>query len=261
MIMMDVERDVLEKGQQLSEKHHYRAAIDLLSQAIEAAPSHKLYFSRGQQHEHLGEFHKAFGDYSAAIQLAPHETMYLESRGVLSCSRLARVADAIADFNKIVELNPISAIPHQRLCLCYLQSGNVDVACDHAERAISLDDSDGYSHYCLGQCRLAEKRFHSAAKEFEIALRLQAGNARFWMGLSAACQGTGDLERAETSCKNGVNLDPSASSYIHLARIQLELGQLQSASKSLESARAFDLTEIERILVDGYTRRAEAKKE
>jgi len=160
---------------------------------------------------------------------------------VLLSSELGRVADSLNDFSKAAFLDPSSPVPHQHLSLCHLQLGNIDAACDHAERAIALDDSDGYSHYCLGQCRVSAERFHSAAKEFESALKLEPQSARFWMGLSTACKGTGELEKAELCCQNAISLQPSATSYIQLAKIQLDRENPPRAIESLETARTFDL--------------------
>ena len=246
------EREVLDECRRLNKDDLHEEAVNLLSQAITVSPSHTLFYQRGKQYENLGELGKALDDFSSALQFEPNEKRYLESRGVLLSSRLGRVADSLSDFDRVASLDPFSPVPHQHLSLCHLQLGNLDAAFDHAERAISLNDSNGYSHYCLAQCRLAGDRFHSAAKEFEIASKLEPNNARFLMGLSAACAGMGELDKAEICCQKAINLDASATAYIQLARIQLNRANPQRAIESLEMAITFDLEDAEKALVDGY---------
>jgi len=249
---MASERDDLIECSRLIENGLYGDAVDLLSQAVACTPSSELYYLRGQQYENLGQFEKALDDYSSALQLKPDEEKYLESRGVLLSSQLGRVTDSLVDFNRASLISQLSPVPHQHLSLCHLQLGNIDVACSHAERAVALGHSDGFSHYCLGQCRLAAERFHSAVKEFEIALNSQPQNARFWIGLSTAFEGTGNLEKAEWCCQKAIDLQASAMSYIRLARIQLDKANPQSAIENLETAKRFDLGEVEQVLVDSY---------
>ena len=253
---MTNERDILNECKRLIKEQLHDEAVNLLSQVIAVTPSHELLYQRGEQYEYLGEFEKALDDFSSALLLEPNETNYLQARGVLLSSRLGRAEESLDDFSKAASLDPSSAVPHKHLSISHLLLGNLASAYDHAERAIDLDDSDGFSHYCLGRCLLAEKRFHSARTEFEIALKLGPQSARFWNGLSSACLGTGELDKAELYCQNGINLEASAMSYLSLARIQLDRANPQGAIESLETAKTFNLGYAEQVLLDGYLNRA-----
>lgn len=256
---MTNERDVLNECKRLIKEQLHDEAVNLLSQVIAATPNHELFYQRGEQYEYLGEFEKALDDFSSALLLEPNETNYLKARGVLLSSRLGRPEDSLDDFSKASSVDPSSAVPHQHMSISHLLLGNVNAACDHAERAIDLDDSDGFSHYCLGQCRLAEERFHSARTEFEIALKLGPQSARFWNGLTTACLRTGELDKAELYCQNAINLEASAMSYLSLARIQLDRANPQGAIESLETAKTFDLGYAEQVLLDGFLKMANAQ--
>jgi len=246
------ERRILDECKWLDKKGLHEDAAELLSQAIANTPSAPLYCQRALHYECLGEYEKAFDDFSAAAQLEPDQMFHWQSRGVLLCQRLGRPADALQDFKRALSADPSSSVLHQHLSLCYLQLGDSDAASDHAERAIDLDGSDAYSYYCLGQCRLAAERYHSAAKQFETALRLEPRCARFWIGLCDASAGTGDLEKSQECCEKAIGLEPSAMSYIQLAEIQLGVENAEGAIESLKAASEFDLNEIERTLVGGY---------
>lgn len=231
--MMASEREILDECRRLISDGLHEEAVILLTQAIAVTPRHELFYQRAELYECLGEFSKALDDVSLAVQLEPNETAYLEFRGLLLSSRLGRVEESLGDFITASSLDPSRPYSHQQLTLGYLQLGRLDAACDHAEKAIAVDDSNGWSHYCLGQCRLAAKRFHSAAREFESALRLGPQSARFWIGLGAACENIGELERAEVCLRNAIRLEASASSYIDLAAIQLDKGNPRGAIDSL----------------------------
>jgi len=249
---MSSRRDILDEYRRLVEQERRHEAIKLLSQVIATAPSHELYSLLGEEYEHLGEYEKAVDSYSSAIELEPNQTKYLESRGVLLSTRLSRVEESLDDFHRAAEIDPTRPGLQQQLSLSYLQLGNLDAACDHAERAIALGDSNGYSHYCLGQCRLAAERYRSAVKQFQIALKLNPENPRFWKGLCTTHEKMGELDRAESCCENAIKFEPLARSYIKLAKIQLGRANPQGAITSLETAKTLELQEDEQFLVDGY---------
>lgn len=202
--------------------------------------------------EEIGWFETAVEVLSGAIIAEPFELSYLINRGRILCSQLNRPEDAVGDFIKAITLKPNSAIPYQYLALCYLNLGKMDLACYHAELAVELDNSDAFSHYCLGKCRLDAKRYYSAAKLFAKAVDIDSKVAVFWDGLGGALYGKGDVNKAINAYERSISLHPNASSYIRLARIQIDTGLYDKAIKTLESAGQLKLNEAEQTLVTGY---------
>lgn len=202
--------------------------------------------------DRIGEYDQAIELLSAAIATNPEESIYWLHRGTILCDRLQRAKEAVNDFQTATTLAPHSAVPHQHLSLCYLMLKDLDSASRHAEHAVDLANDDALSHGCLARARLHSQRFHSAVKHFELALELDSKSAIYSRGLGEACRGANSLEKAEKAFQYAVDLEPTPGCYIQLASIQLESGKRPEAVRSLECAQEFDLTVVQRTLVDGY---------
>lgn len=243
---------ILKECMELDSRGDYRESITRLDEAISTNPGEsKLFYQRGIRYERLEEYSLALKDYSTALEMEP--TMeYWVTRGRLVFDKFRRAEEAVEDFMFAIAADPTSPIPHQHLSLCYLLIGDSYKAHKHAEHAVNLDDKDAFSYFCKAKCDIAAKKWSSAIEQIRIATELDSKSSLYWDALGRSYLGTKDTEQAIECYKKAIIFGPSAARYIRLARIQLDLGDVEAAIENLNFAKEFELGEVDRILVEGY---------
>jgi spermidine synthase len=102
-----------------------------------------------------------------------------------------RVAEAIACFKEVLQIDPSSPASHNNLGVAYAKQGNVEEAVRHFAQALQLDPSDAKVHYNEGLVLARAGRLEEASRHYDQALRLRPdyAEAHYQLGLSRAAQG------------------------------------------------------------------------
>src|SRR4029077_6652228 len=112
--------------------------IDVFTSAIESdAKFSPEYLARGQCHYALKDFNAAEAEFSTAIQLEPDVDAY-SGRGAARLN-LWESDDAVADFNKVVELMPDEAVGYRNRAAGQMLAREYEKAAADASRAIEMD--------------------------------------------------------------------------------------------------------------------------
>ncbi|MEW5976642.1 MAG: tetratricopeptide repeat protein [Acidobacteriota bacterium] len=129
--------------------------------------------------------------------LAVPMTQHAEERRLDRSLRLSQTyfdqekyREAIAELEKVVDLNSSLPGTYYQLGYSYWKLGDFDRARDHFKRELQFKPPDPYSHYYLGRILLAEGKAAEAVEQFEKVLALapildvyrQAGNAYLMAG-------------------------------------------------------------------------------
>ena len=123
-------------------KDNYGKSIQLLSQAIEQEPGHKLaYMSRGSAFLRLDRLDEAIADFDRAIHLNPDFPRSYHLRG-LAKEKQGTHADAIDDFDKAVELDPQYAAAYYSRATLHTKMGNEDLAVDDIQMVQHLTNKN-----------------------------------------------------------------------------------------------------------------------
>ena len=105
------------------------------------------YFARAVAHSFLKQDNQAIADYDRAIQLNPDYATAYNNRG-LSYSNKGDEDRAIADYDRAIQLNPDYATAYNNRGISYKNKGDYDRAIADYDRAIQLnpDDATAYNN-------------------------------------------------------------------------------------------------------------------
>jgi adenylate cyclase len=107
-----------------------------------------------------------------------------------------------------------------------------------AKKAISLDESDAYSHALLGNIFLAMRQYEKAISIGERAIALDPNGAILHVLLGLSLSYADRLDEAIGYIKKGIRLNPFPSYYyyVHLARCYCHQGQYEEALSEYKKA-------------------------
>lgn len=177
------------------------AALDLVRQAIAAAPGMALY------HSNLCEM-----------------------------SRLAgRVDEAIAAGQRAIALDPRSAQAFGNLGIAFYDKGNYAAAIDCGRRAVELGPGVAQTHSNLGNAYRAVHRLEESIAAHERALALQPDFVDAWANMGSALHLIGRLDDAVAAFRRALALDPQHGNAHHgLSIITLLRGDLATGWQEYE---------------------------
>jgi tetratricopeptide (TPR) repeat protein len=83
-----------------------------------------------------------------------------------------RTADARAEAQEAIRLQPYSTSGHRNLAFAYLTEGQLDLAMSEAREAVRLAPKSDVAHYALGLCFMEQGESEQAIAEFRTFLGL-----------------------------------------------------------------------------------------
>ena len=120
---------------------------------------------------------------------------------------------------------------------CYAGLGQLDIAVQSYEKALSIKPDYAKAHYNLGGALQELDKLHDSAKSYENAIALEPENAQAHNNLAIVLRELDQLEEAEASCRKAIVLDPEyAEAYSCLSIILYANGDLNSALESIKKA-------------------------
>jgi tetratricopeptide (TPR) repeat protein len=159
----------------------------------------------------------------------PNACLAYNNLGTLQ-SEKGQVDEAVADFNKALEINPGFFEAHNNLGKELLRAGQVDEAMDHFSRAVELAPTSAVSHYNLGDALLRKGQLDAAIVQFQKAVEIQADSPEAHNNLGIALMRSGRLAEALEHYQIALAINPaSAISHYNLGGTLLRMGQLDEA--------------------------------
>jgi Flp pilus assembly protein TadD len=119
-----------------------------------------------------------------------------------------RVAEAIACFKEVLQIDPSSPGSHNNLGVAYAKLGNVEEAVRHFAQALQLDPSDAKVHYNEGLVLARAGRLEEAIDHFSAALQANPGYLRARNDLGVALAKLGRLDEARAQFSEALRLNP-----------------------------------------------------
>ena len=119
----------------------------------------------------------------------------------------------------------------------YAGVGQLDIAVQNYEKALSIKPDYAKAHYNLGSALQELGKLHDSVKSYENSIALEPENAQAHNNLAIVLRELDQLEEAESSCRKAIVLDPEyAEAYSSLSVILYANGDLNSALESIEKA-------------------------
>jgi lipoprotein NlpI len=152
---------LLAKAQQVAREGEVKEAIRLSTQAIEMNPANPQgWFYRAVWHERSGLLEQAISDYNKVLAVEPNSALVLQRRG-LTRFRLGLLELALRDFDRFLELQPAQAPHHwQRgIVLYYLGKYLQGKAQFELHQSVNPDDVENavWHFLCLARLQSPEQ--------------------------------------------------------------------------------------------------------
>ncbi len=95
------------------------------------------YYNRGNDHLNKGEYEEAISDYTKALEIEPLSADVYANRG-LAYSQIGQNDKAISDFNEALEINPQYALAYNSRAVVYYTIREYDKAWKDVHKAQRL---------------------------------------------------------------------------------------------------------------------------
>lgn len=141
-----------------------------------------------------------------------------------------RLDEAIAQFQKVLELKPASAQAHTNLAGALLHQGRVDDAIALYQKALEIEPASADVHYNLGTTLLRKGRLDEAVAQFQEALEINPSFTKAFNNLGWDLQQMGRVDEAIDQFQSALEIDPNfASAHNNLGHAYLQKGQIDDA--------------------------------
>jgi tetratricopeptide (TPR) repeat protein len=155
-------------------------------------------------------------------------------RGV-DLEKAGRIAEAIAEHERAVELDPSIVQTRVNLVILYGRMGNFEKAYEHYLAALETGAPHAELHYNFGVMAFEKERNKEAQAAFEQALKLNPQYAAAHNNLGYLLQAQGRREEAMRHYRLAIENDPNHRlALFHLGRLLAQQGRAQEAIAAFE---------------------------
>jgi Flp pilus assembly protein TadD len=177
-----------------------------------------------------------------------------------------RYAEAAAEYQKALAVQPQDAGVHNKLGICYQYLQNGDMAQREYERALELRPSYAEAWNNLGTLEHSRRRFKQAERAYKKAIALKPSLATSWKNIGHAYVALGRIPDAFEAYREAFRLDPSvleseamgipasgvdvATQNYYLAKLLALNGQTDKAIELLRRAREAGFRDFARVQSD-----------
>ena len=144
--------------------------------------------------------------------------------------RKGQLDEAIAHFQKALEIQPDNARVHNNLGNALLQNGQLDEAIAHFQKALEIQPNLAVVHDNLGAVFLKKGQIDEAIARFRRALDIQPGLVEAHYNLGLALFQKGQLDSAIAHFAKVLEIQPDlADAHANLGTVFLQKGQVAEA--------------------------------
>lgn len=148
-----------------------------------------------------------------------------------------RISDAMAEFRRVIAIDPQAATAHQQLGIAAMVTGNTWLATEELKIAVNLDPSDALTRNNLGLAYQAQGKMHEARDQFIKVLELKPDNVEALLNLGSIYASLGQNGQAQETFERALRKDPRcAVAHNHLAALLSLSGNYGQAIAEFEEA-------------------------
>jgi tetratricopeptide (TPR) repeat protein len=183
-----------------------------------------------------GQVDEAIAHYQKALQIKPD---YAEAHSNLGTVLLQKgqVDEAIAHFQKALQIKPDYAEAYSNLGDVFLQKGQVDEAIAHYQKALQIKPDYADTHSNLGNAFLQKGQVDEAIAHFQKALQIKPDYAEAYSNLGNAFLQEGRVDEAISHYRKALQIKPELSEpHYNLGNAFLQKGQVSEAIAHYQKA-------------------------
>lgn len=164
-----------------------------------------------------------------------------EAKAGLAALNAGKIDEAIAAFEKALQLDPSLAAAHYNLGAAYERKDKLDEARKHFQEAVKLKPDFGEAYLAIGNSYLSQRKFDSAAIDaLTKATELLPQNYNAFYNLGVCYSNSGKYVEAERAYRKAIEVNPKEP----VAHYQLGmalLGQSKGADAKMEFQKYLEL--------------------
>jgi tetratricopeptide (TPR) repeat protein len=227
---------LLRTAQDALGRNDFATAADALKQVVEAQPAlTAAWFDLAYAYTGLHKDEEAIASYQKALDLDPNLFEARLNLGILLL-QMKNPQAALPHLERAATLKP----DHLRAQLYYGRAlaltGQTEPAEKQFQTVLRLDPKLASAHYDLGQLYLQQKRYQEALNSFQTASERDPALSQAQLGMALAREGLKDDVNALSNFEQYLAAHPDdVETRFHLARLYLELGKNAQAYEGLQA--------------------------
>jgi tetratricopeptide (TPR) repeat protein len=159
----------------------------------------------------------------------PHTWLGRCNLGVVLFQK-GQVDDAIAQYQKALEINPNYVAAHYNLGNALFQKGQLDEAVAQYRKAVEINPNDAEAHINLGNALFQNEQLDEALAQFQKAIEINPNDAETHYNLGNALFQKGQLDEAVAQFQKALEIDPNSfATHYNLGGALFQKGQLDDA--------------------------------
>ena len=141
-----------------------------------------------------------------------------------------RFAEAVAEQNEALRVDPSAVQAHIKLIALYGRLGQYDQAAEHYRAALDLDPNQADAHYNYGVLLVTQNKLQDAERAFQQALRINPYYAEAHNNLGSVYEQQGRLDEALQQFAEAIQNQPNYHlAHFHIGRILANQGKYDEA--------------------------------
>jgi len=218
--------------------------------ALHLPPEGQEYLVRdilAQYHLLLGDWHRQREERDLAMRAFQRaarvgETVdWVPSNVGSALMREGRLAEAIAEYERAVWLNPRKAAAHYDLAIAYNKAGRTEEAIAQYRQALDLDPRYASARNNLGNIYLRQGRVEEAIREYRAGIEADPENVQAIFNLGGALEELKRYDEAESLYRQALERNPRyVEAMNNLAGLYLQRGEMGRAVEWYQKALAMD---------------------
>ncbi|MGB3404756.1 MAG: amino acid adenylation domain-containing protein [Microcoleaceae cyanobacterium] len=197
------------KGQDSFEKGDFFSAIKFYKKAIKSNPnqSFEVYFQLGKALGATGKVSDAIATYQKVIELQPDFADVYWHLGQLQ-SQQGQLDDAIANYKKALNIAPDLVWMYPLLAEALTQNQQLEEAISVYQKALEFQDTDSQIYSRLGHLNLKNGHLEEAYLNYQKAIELQPDSVHLYNNLGNVLLKKGDRQAAIAAAQQSIQINP-----------------------------------------------------
>jgi len=233
----------LEGGMAFAQRGDYEKAIGEYTAALQLDPaSVQAFLYRGDAYRLKGDYGQALADYSTALRQDPGNAQALMQRGQVHWI-MGHAEEALADFTEVLQIDPKSAVAYHYRGKALAATGDLDGAVVNFSEALRIDPYYAWVYHDSGEAYAAKGRYERAIADFSEAIRLNPLTTLTYLRRGDAYAAQKDYDRAIADYGSALRLDPhNVAGYQKRGVAYREQGKYDQAAAELTRALELDFS-------------------
>jgi Tfp pilus assembly protein PilF len=213
--------------------------LSLWEDVVSGSP-HKArpYNNRGLAYDARGRFEQAIADYNKALEINPKYVNAYDNRGVV-WARQGRFDKAVADYSQAIALSPDWAQAYNNRGAALFQQGNFSQAITDYSKAIALNHEYADAYNNRGTVYSRQGNLSQALADYNKAIARNAHSAQEYNNRGNVYTKAGNYSQAMADYRRAIDSDPDfAQTYNNLAIVFYKAKEYAKALDNLRRAKA-----------------------